>query len=155
MTDERNFSLHESRNVVWLRVAVLAIAVAAIYSSDAAWLHWLGLETSLLRALLITLCLGWSAYQLQRSDSSEVLLLGYKLESNRLHARLGLSSEPADVFIVNSCLTRLFIYLHIRELSGRRHKLLILPDSLPSRQQYHQLLAAIAGIRHSQRPDFF
>ena len=155
MRDERNFALHSSRNVVCLRVAVLAIALVAIASSDAAWLHWLGLEVEALRALLIILCVGWGGYQIQRGDSTEVALLGYRLESNRLHMRLRLSSELQDVFIVNSCLTRLFIYLHIRELSGRRHKLLILPDSLVSRRQYYQLLAAIAGIRHSQRPDFF
>ena len=155
MTEERNFSLQESRNIVWLRVVVLAIAVVAIASSEAAWLHWLAIDVSWLRALLIILCLGCGAYQIKRGDSAEVVLLGYVLESNRLHALMRGNSEPQDVFIVNSCLTRLFIYLHIRELSGRRHRLLILPDSLVSRRQYHQLLAAIAAIRHSQRPDFF
>ena len=155
MSDERNFSLSRSRNVVWLRVAVLALAIAAIYSSDAAWLHGLGLDADLSRVLLTALCLGWGAYQLRRGDSTEIALLGCKPQSNRLHACLSSNSEPQDVFIVNSCLTRLFIYLHIRELSGRRHRLLILPDNLCSRQQYHQLLAAIASIRHAQRPDFF
>ena len=155
MSDERNFLLQRSRNVVWLRVAVLALAIAAICSSDAAWLRGLGIDADLSRVLLTVLCLGWGAYQLRRGDSAEIALLGHKLQSNRLHACLSSNSEPQDVFIVNSCLTRLFIYLHIRELSGRRHQLLILPDNLPSRQQYHQLLAAIASIRHAQRPDFF
>ena len=155
MADEYNFSLHQSRNAIWLRVAVLAIAIAAIASSNAAWLHWFAIDASWLRALLIMLCLGWGSQQIKRGDSADVVLLGHRLERNRLHARLRGSSELQDVFIVNSCLTRLFIYLHIRELSGRRHKLLVLPDSLLSRQRYHQLLAAIASIRHSQRPDFF
>ena len=142
-----------NKSAGWLWALLLAASVLALYSSSAAWLDW-GVDLLLVKSVLIfaVIALGYGQYRLR---SQAIDRLRYDPENQRLQIRYRGQDDYQDVYLRDSCLNSIFIYLHLQQLNGHKHQLLLTPNSLSSRQNFHQLLAVIEQLRKQQKDDFF